>query len=256
VADIREDLPRLGTRKLCFLLRPRLGEHAPRVGRDYLFALLAGHGLLIRRRKRRVVTTHTCLPLFRRPNLIEHLTVSRAEQVWVSDITYVRLLSGWSYLSLITDLYSHKIVGACLHPDLSVRGTLAALQQALAARTQPHRPLIHHSDRGLQYAAREYVSLLESHGAALSMTQNGDPYENAVAERVNGILKDEFGLGNTLPGFAQADALVARAVRAYNELRPHGSCDFLTPNQAHGQEGPLVRRWKNYYQPVAIAAPT
>ena len=175
VADLREDLPRLNTRKLYFLLLPRLGEHAPRVGRDYLFALLAGHGLLIRRRKRRVVTTQTCLPLFRRPNLIEHLTVSRAEQVWVSDITYVRLLSGWSYLSLITDLYSHKIVGACLHPDLSVRGTLAALHQALAARTQPHRPLIHHSDRGLQYAAREYVGLLESHGVALSMTLHGDP---------------------------------------------------------------------------------
>ncbi len=256
VADIREALPRLGTRKLYFLLLPQLGEHAPRVGRDYLFALLAGHGLLIRRRKRRVVTTQTCLPLFRRPNLIEHLTVSRAEQVWVSDITYVRLLSGWSYLSLITDLYSHKIVGACLHPDLSVRGTLAALQQALAARTQPQRPLIHHSDRGLQYAAREYVGLLESHGVALSMTQHGDPYENAVAERVNGILKDEFGLGDTLPGFAQADALVARAVRAYNDLRPHGSCDFLTPSQAHEQQGPLVRRWKNYYQPAASPPPT
>lgn len=252
VADIRRELPRLGTRKLYFLLLPRLGEHAPRVGRDYLFALLAGHGLLIRRCKRRVVTTQTCLPLFRRPNLIEHLTVSRAEQVWVSDITYVRLLSGWSYLSLITDLYSHKIVGACLHPDLSVRGTLTALQQALSARTQPQRPLIHHSDRGLQYAAREYVGLLESHGVALSMTQHGDPYENAVAERVNGILKDEFGLGDTLPGFAQADALVARAVQAYNELRPHGSCDFLTPSQAHAQEGPLVRRWKNYYQPTAV----
>ena len=88
------------------------------------------------------------------------------------------------------------------------------------------------------------------------MTQHGDPYENAVAERVNGILKDEFGLGDTLPGFAQADALVGRAVRVYNELRPHGSCDFLTPSQAHGQEGPLVRRWKNYYQPAAVPAPT
>ena len=256
VADLREDLPRLGTRKLHFLLLPQLGEYAPQVGRDYLFALLAGHGLLIRRRKRRVVTTQTCLPLFRRPNLIEHLTVHRAEQVWVSDITYVRLLSGWSYLSLITDLYSHKIVGACLHPDLSVRGTLSALHQALAARTQPQRPLIHHSDRGLQYAAREYVGLLESHGVALSMTQRGDPYENAVAERVNGILKDEFGLGDTLPGFAQADALTRRAVQAYNERRPHGSCDFLTPSQAHAQEGPLVRRWKNYYQPVVILVPT
>ena len=106
MADLREDLSRLGTRKLHFLLLPRLGEYAPQVGRDYLFALPVGHGLLIRRRKRRVVTTHICLPLFRRPNLIEHLTLIRAEQIWVSDITYLRLLSGWSYLSLITYLFS------------------------------------------------------------------------------------------------------------------------------------------------------
>ncbi len=256
VADIRTDLPRLGTRKLHFLLVPRLGEYASQVGRDYLFALLAGHGLLIRRRKRRVVTTQTCPTRQRRPNLIAHLSVSQAEQVWVSDITYVCLLSGWSYLSLITDLYSHKIMGACLHPDLSVRGTLTSLRQALAARTHPQRPLIHHSDRGLQYGAHEYVALLKHNGVALSMTQNGDPYENAVAERVNGILKAEFGLGDTLPSFAQAEALVRRAVRAYNELRPHGSCDFLTPTQAHEQEGLLVRRWKNYYQPPLVSTPS
>jgi transposase InsO family protein len=256
VADIRGDLPCLGTRKLHFLLLPRLGEHATQVGRDYLFALLASQGLLIRRRKRRVVTTQTCPARQRRPNLIAQLRVTQAEQVWVSDITYVCLLSGWSYLSLITDLYSHKIVGACLHPDLSVRGTLTSLRQALAARTHPHRPLIHHSDRGLQYGAHEYVTLLEDNGVALSMTQKGDPYENAVAERVNGILKGEFGLGETLPSFAQAEALVGRAVRAYNDLRPHSSCDFLTPTQAHAQEGLLVQRWKNYYQPPPVAAPT
>ena len=253
VADIREDLPRLGTRKLHFLLADRLGEHAGRVGRDYLFALLAAHGLLIRRRQRRVITTQTCLPLFRRPNLVEGLTVHRPEQVWASDITYVRLVEGWSYLSLITDRYSHKIVGVCLHPDLSVRGTLTALRQALAGRVYPARALIHHSDRGLQYAAREYVGLLEGQGVALSMTQRGNPTDNAVAERVNGILKGEFGLGLTLPSFAHATDQVARAVRAYNELRPHGSCDFLTPAQAHEREGLLVQRWKNYYQPAPAA---
>ena len=120
VANIREDLPWLGTRKLHFLLADRLGEHAGRVGRDYLFALLAAYSLLIRRCQRRVITTQTCLPLFCRLNLVEGLTVYRPEQVWVSDITYVRLVEGWSYLSLITDRYSHKIVGVCLHPDLSV----------------------------------------------------------------------------------------------------------------------------------------
>ena len=167
VADIRTDLPRLGTRKRPHLLLPRRGEYAPRVGRDYRFALLAGHGLFIRHRERRVVTTQVCLPFFRRPDLIDHLTVQQAEQVGSSDSTYVRLRSGWSYLSLITDLYSHKIVGACLHPNLSVRGPRSALHQALGARTQPHRPLIHHSNRGLQYAAREYVGWLESYGVAL-----------------------------------------------------------------------------------------
>lgn len=138
-------------------------------------------------------------------------------------------------------------MGACLHPDLSVQGTLSALQQALASRHYPHRALIHHSDRGLQYAAHEYVSLLETQDIVLSMTQHVDPYENAVAERVNGILKAEFGLANTLPSFAQAQ--VAAAIQAYNELRPHSSCDLLTPSQAHHQEGPLRRRWKSYYQP-------
>jgi len=250
VAGIRTQLPQLGTRKLHALLQPQLGEHAAHVGRDYLFQLLARQGLLVRQRKRRVVTTQTCLPLARHPNLITHLAVRQAEQVWASDITYVRLLSGWSYLSLITDLYSRKIVGACLHPDLSVQGTLSALQQALASRHYPHRALIHHSDRGVQYAAREYVGLLEGQGIALSMTQHGDPYENAVAERVNGILKAEFGLADTLPSLAVARAQVAAAVQAYNELRPHSSCDFLTPSQAHGQEGPLRRRWKSYYQPA------
>jgi putative transposase len=167
VADIRHDLPVLGTRKLHFLLLPRLGEHAGWVGRDYLFALLTTHGLLIRRRKQRVVITQTCPVLQRRPNLVEHLRVSQAEQIWVSDITYVCLLSGWSYLSLITDLYSHKIVGACLHPNLSVCITLTTPWEALAARTLPQRPLIHHSYRGLQYGPHEYVDLLE---AVLSIT--------------------------------------------------------------------------------------
>jgi len=255
VDELRADLPRLGTRKLLVLLGPRLGGYAERVGRDYLFALLADHGRLIRRRQRRVTTTQPCGPDRRRPNLIEHLTVTAPEQVWVSDITYVRLVEGWSYLSLVTDLYSRKILGACLHPDLSVDGTLVALRQALATRTQPQRALIHHSDRGVQYAARDYVRLLDEHGILSSMTQRSKPTDNAVAERVNGILKDEFGLADTLPALADAQAQVARAVRAYNELRPHSSCDFLTPSQAHERDGPLVRRWKNYYQPKHPSSP-
>lgn len=202
-----------------------------------------------------MVTTHACRPLQRRPHLIEHMVVERPEQVWVSDITYIRLAEGWCYLSLITDLYSRKIVGYCRHPYLSVRGALTALQQALASRTTPPLPLIHHSDRGVPYASDEYVGLLTAHDVAISMTQNGDPYENAVAERVNGILKYEFGLSQTLPSFAEAAEQVARAVAAYNELRPHSSCDYLTPAQAHQGEGVLPRRWKKYHGRLVGTSP-
>ena len=187
VAGVCRELPRLGTRQLHFLLLPREPRGA---GRDYPMALLVGHGRLIRRRKRRVVTARAWLPLLRRLSLIGRLTASGAEQVWFSDSTYVRLRSGWSYRRPIRDLYSHKIVGAWPHAQRSVRGV-----RALAARTQPQR-LVHPSDRGLQYAARD-GGLLESRGVALGMTQCGDPYENAVAERVNGTPQDACGRGDT-----------------------------------------------------------
>lgn len=250
VKQIRTSLPRIGTRKLWHLLEPMLAEHKLEAGRDYLFDLLASHKMLIRRRKRNAVTTNSKHWMRKYSNLIKELAVIKPEQLWVSDITYIRLTGGFAYLSLITDAYSKKITGYWLSKTLSAEGCLMALQMALKNRTHLLHPLIHHSDRGSQYCSKEYVELLTNHNIAISMTENGDPYENAIAERVNGILKTEFRLCSNSVGFEDTRQLVAQSVKAYNELRPHASCNYLTPQQAHEQTGALHKRWKNYYQAV------
>jgi putative transposase len=246
VMEIRTSLPRIGTRKLLHLLTPRLAEHKLEVGRDYLFELLATHKLLVRSRKRKAVTTDSRHWMRKYSNLTGELTVVRPEQLWVSDITYIRLTNGFAYLSLITDAYSRKIVGCHLSKTLAAEGCIAALQRALAARSYPAHSLIHHSDRGVQYCSKQYVELLDDHKIASSMTENGDPYENALAERVNGIIKGEFNLYSSAVGFEQTSLLVDQSIKAYNELRPHASCDYLTPHEAHQQSGVLNKRWKHY----------
>lgn len=194
VTQIRSSLPRIGTRKLYYLLKPQLQEHHIDVGRDYLFELLAINKLLIRTRKRKIVTTQSNHWMRKYSNLIKQLQINSSGQLWVSDITYIRLINGFAYLSLITDAYSRKIVGYNLRKDLSGEGCLIALQMALSTRTRPLQPLIHHSDRGTQYCSKSYVEKLKENNIAISMTEAGDPYENALAERVNGILKSEFNL--------------------------------------------------------------
>jgi putative transposase len=246
VMEIRTSLPRLGTRKLLHLLTPRLKEHHLEVGRDYLFELLATHKLLVRSRKRKAVTTDSRHWMRKYSNLTGALSVVRPEQLWVSDITYIRLTNGFAYLSLITDAYSRKVMGYHLSKTLAAEGCIAALQRALTARSYPAQSLIHHSDRGAQYCSKEYVELLAEHNIAISMTQNGDPYENALAERVNGIIKGEFNLYSSAVGFEQTSVLVDQSIDAYNHLRPHASCDYLTPHEAHQHSGVLTRRWKHY----------
>jgi putative transposase len=246
VQAIRKNLPRLGTRKLLEMLRPKLESHHIEVGRDYLFDLLEAYKLLIRRRKRKVFTTDSRHWMRKYSNLIRELLITRAEQLWVSDITYVRVQNQWGYLSLITDAYSRKIMGYCFRKDMSTQGCVIALQMALANRIYPLWVLIHHSDRGSQYCSKEYVELLVSEGIAISMTESGDPYENALAERMNGIIKGEFNLYESHLGFEQTHQRVIDSIAAYNGLRPHGSCDYLTPNKAHLQTGELKKRWKDY----------
>jgi transposase InsO family protein len=246
VMEIRTSLPRIGTRKLLHLLTPRLKEHHLQVGRDYLFDLLDTHKLLVRSRKRKAVTTDSRHWMHKYSNLTTELSVVRPEQLWVSDITYIRLTNGFAYLSLITDAYSRKIMGYHLSKTLAAEGCIAALNRALAARSYPAHSLIHHSDRGAQYCSKDYVDLLIEHKLAISMTQNGDPYENALAERVNGIIKEEFNLYSSAVGFEQTAVLVDQSIQAYNELRPHASCDYLTPQQAHQHSGALTKRWNSY----------
>lgn len=246
VHQIRQKLPRLGTRKLHFKLEPLLKEHGIKIGRDHLFALLSDHKLLIRRRKRKVVTTDSRHWLHKYTNLTGELVVNRPEQLWVSDITYIRLVNQWGYLSLITDAYSHKIMGFCFRPDLSAQGCVDALQMALRGRKYPGSALIHHSDRGTQYCCSAYVGLLVNQAIGISMTQNGDPRENAVAERVNGIIKEEFSLYESRLGWEATYELIKSSIRAYNEERPHDSCDRLTPEQAHQRQGVLKKWWKTY----------
>ncbi|TQM49509.1 transposase InsO family protein [Arcticibacter tournemirensis] len=244
VHQVRESLPRTGTLKLHYMLTPMLAEHDIRIGRDYLFDLMREHGLDIRRRKRRVVTTDSRHWMHKYANLVKELRINRPEQVWVSDITYIRMNSGWGYLSLVTDAYSRKIMGYCFHKDLAAQGCAQALRMALDNRIYQDE-LIHHSDRGSQYCSKEYVSVLLGSRIAISMTENGDPYENALAERVNGILKEEFNLHHSGLGFDDTKRKIAESIRAYNELRPHASCDYLTPDQAHLRAGVLMKRWKN-----------
>jgi len=245
--EIRSEMPLLGTRKLLYLLEPELEKHNIKLGRDQLFDLLRFHGLLIRRRKRMVKTTDSNHWLKRYPNLIKHLSVTGPEQLWVSDITYIRTLQGFSYLSLITDAYSRKIVGHALYPTLEAIGCVDALNSAIMSR-KANSPyfLIHHSDRGVQYCCSEYVDLLNEAGIAISMTQSGSPYDNALAERVNGIIKNEFYPKRVYQNHKEAVKAINKIVNLYNQKRPHSSIDYLTPDIAHGMQGQLKKRWKQY----------
>lgn len=246
VKELREKLPRLGTRKLHYKLEPLLQAHGIKVGRDYLFDLLDRHRLLIRQRRRKVITTDSRHWMHKYDNLIKDLDCHRPEQIWVSDITYIRMGNQWGYLSLITDAYSRKIMGYCLRTDMLAEGPIEALKMALNNRRYKDQALIHHSDRGSQYCSENYVKQLRANNISISMTQNGDPYENALAERMNGILKTEFNLYGSLYGFEQTYQMVKESITAYNSLRPHSSCDYLTPDQAHQLKGSMKKRWKPY----------
>jgi putative transposase len=247
VREYRSDIPLIGTRKLLFLLVPDLKQHGIKIGRDQLFELLRFHGLLIRRRKRIVKTTDSHHWLKKYPNLIKGLEITGVNQLWVSDLTYIRTLEGFSYLSLITDAFSRKIVGYSLYQTLEAVGCIRALKMAIAGRScdSPYF-LIHHSDRGIQYCSAEYVSILNDENIAISMTQSGSPYDNALAERVNGIIKNEFYPKRVYQNHKEAAKAITRIIHTYNNKRPHASIDYLTPDQAHTHEGSLMKRWKRY----------
>ena len=243
VIAIRETLPCTGTDKLYYMLTTPFAEHGIKLGRDGLNELLDRHGMLIRRRRHKIRTTNSDHPYKKYPNLIRELILNGPCQLWVSDITYLRIKGGFCYLSIITDAYSHKLVGYQLHKGLHAAGPLQALAMAVGTN-KIGDSLIHHSDRGVQYCCGEYVNQLEIHQIRISMTNNGDPYENPLAERVNGILKIDFDLEKTFDSYEAAELAVASAVERYNGIRPHGSCNYLTPNEAHEGQGYLRKRWR------------
>ena len=249
VRQVRQEHPRIGGRKLYQLLKSELDKREVKLGRDAFFDLLSLHGLLIRKRRRRAVTTFSRHRFRKYPNLIKELAIKKANQVWVSDITYWFTGYACLYVSLVTDSYSRRIMGYSVAETLEAVHCKAALVMALqhiGKREGKH--LTHHSDRGIQYCSKEYIGVLESYSIQISMTEHGDPLENPIAERVNGILKQEYLQHQQVYSLAQAQSLLEQAVFLYNYKRPHLSCDMLPPEQAHRQTGQLKRRWKNYYR--------
>lgn len=239
VLSIRVSMPRLGTRKLYYLLESKLKVLG--VGRDKLFRILRANNLLIQPKKSYHVTTDSHHRFRKHKNQIKDIEFTRPEQVWVSDITYVGNRENPCYLALITDAYSKKIMGYNVSNSLNVNGSLRALEMAISKRVYKKEPIIHHSDRGLQYCSNEYQKLLKNNGICTSMTEKYDPYENAIAERINGILKQEFAIDKYDTSIQIKTRLIKNAIEIYNKDRPHLSNSMLTPNQMH-QQKELVRK--------------
>ncbi len=221
--------PRVGTRKLYEELREAFHKSDIKIGRDRLFDILRGNDLLVKRKKASFKTTNSYHHFYKYSNLIKDTEIMTPNQVWVSDITYIRTVKGFCYLALITDLYSRKIVGYDLSDSLELVGCLRALKKALAS-ARPADGLVHHSDRGIQYCSKQYVTQLQKRNIKISMTEENHCYENAVAERVNGILKDEFYLDQCFVNTYNAKVATKNAIDIYNNKRLHLSLGYKTPN--------------------------
>lgn len=251
VQAIRQRMPRLGTRKLYHLLSAGFKQMSLGVGRDKLFAILRQAGLLVYKQRNYKQTTMSKHWLRKYPNLIKDIELQHPEQVWVSDITYIATKQGHQYLHLITDACSKQIMGYELCNNLNASASIKALRRALMKRRYPSQELIHHSDRGLQYCSAAYTSILKQKGIKISMTEQSDPYENAIAERVNGILKHEFGLNEVFDDIKQLHKQTQQAISIYNNERPHLSINLKTPIQMHSNPEGKPKSWKKEWQPMA-----
>lgn len=242
--SIRTQSPGVGGEKLWIMHNAYFGpDHS--IGRDAYLRVLGANNLLLRKRKKKCRTTDSShnLPLY--PDLIKDLLVERPNQVWVNDITYIHTAEGFAFLSLVTDAYTRRIVGWYLAPDLTAEYTLQALLKACKElKPEEKEKLIHHSDRGSQYASLLYTSYLKDNKIKISMTESGDPKDNAIAERVNGILKTEFLNYYHFENRAQAVLKLEEAVEFYNTRRPHRSLNMMTPTQAEQTRGGIKKRWK------------
>ena len=241
VNEIRNIMPRLGTRKLYHILQKEFCSM--NVGRDKLFSILRANHLLIKPKRNYRITTDSHHRFKKHKNLMEGMQINHPEQVWVSDITYIGSRNRNCYLALVTDAYSKKIMGYDVSNSLATDGSLRALNMAVNKRRYNNQ-LIHHSDRGFQYCSNDYQKALIKKKIIPSMTESYDPYANAIAERVNGILKQEFLLEDYQVDIGTMKLLVKDAVRIYNTKRPHWSCYMKTPEQMHKQKNVKIKTYK------------
>jgi transposase InsO family protein len=250
ISDIRKDHKRLGGRKLYFKIEDFMNEHHIKMGRDAFFNLLRENNLLIKQRKRYHVTTNSNHWMKKYPNLIREIEPLGPNNVWVSDITYWKTKGGHYYISFITDAYSRKIVGYHVADTMEAVESVVALKIAIKQLKPGSEGLIHHSDRGSQYCSSAYVNILKKNGIKISMTENGDPLENAIAERVNGIIKGEYLFDYEIKTLPKAKEILKSVVKLYNEDRPHSSIGNAAPSQVHDNDTDLEikRLWKNYYK--------
>jgi putative transposase len=250
VKGVRLRMPRIGGRKLYILLYSELCQL--HVGRDRLFAIMKANHLKIIPKRSYHITTDSHHRFKKHKNLIEELEIYKPEQVFVSDITYIGTRVNPMYLALVTDAYSKKIMGVNVSASLHTAGTIYAMKMALKNRIYKNNMLLHHSDRGLQYCSNEYQELLMANNVICSMTEKYDPYQNAVAERVNGILKQEFLDGISTKDIHLMSMLVAESIEIYNNERPHYSNYYKTPKQMHKQSEIKMRTYKNKIAPQNV----
>jgi len=232
VQDIRRYQPKLGGKKLYKLLRLDLNRLEGSIGRDKFFDILRKRGLLVKRRKKYATTTDSWHRFHKYKNKLRDKRLTGPNQAYVSDITYLRTRKGFVYLFLQTDAYSRKITGWDLSDSLAIDGAIRALKMTIRQCKIP-KGVIHHSDRGIQYCCKEYVKILKRNKMEISMTEENHCYENAMAERVNGILKEEFLLDETFADEASVLKAVKEAIQSYNTRRPHWSLNLCTPQQIH-----------------------
>ena len=252
VRTVRKRQSRLGTEKVYNRIKQTLIVQEIKMGRDKLNKLLRDEQMLVRKKKNHTRTTNSYHRFRKWSNLLKDMELTRPEQAWVSDITYVSTKQGSMYLFLVTDAYSKQIMGSYLAENMKVESAVVALKEAISSRRYPERELIHHSDRGFQYCSPGYITMLQDNGITPSMTTKYDPYENAIAERVNGILKDEFDVGGTFPDQAMAKRETKTAIEIYNYERPHRSCQMMTPWEAHRSGNYKLKKWKKrILSPVA-----
>lgn len=231
VVEKRKRMPRLGGKKLYHVVKGSLRDHSIKMGRDRFFDWLRKRELLVKSKRRYAKTTNSYHRFRVHTNLIKEMTITHPDQCWVSDITYLRLQKGFCYLALITDAYSRKIIGYDTSQSLELNGCIRALK--MACKQKKNIQTIHHSDRGIQYCSNQYIKQLRTNGILVSMAETGNCYENAIAERVNGILKSEFNLDVTFANVEKAQKATMEAIKVYNSQRPHMSIDLKMPNELY-----------------------